>query len=445
MSQNLASLILTNEGIALIDANSGLSFSYKDLRREVNCYEEVLYRKPGIYAVICKNKFQNIAFYVACLKTKSPVLLLPSSIAKEAIEKLTEAFQLSGVFGIGEEGLNLFASEPNYLNYPTSTAILIGTSGSQSHPKFVRISMQNLIKNSFAIIESLEQWEKQKNIATLPWHYSYGLSILNTHLVTGNTVILNQHPILSEKFWKTINKYKVTNFGGVPSQYETLYRLRERFISAESIEYVTQAGGKLSSALRTEFHHLTTKLERKLYIMYGQTEATARISILSPEQFEFHEESVGRCIGDGIMTESNGQLMFKGSNVCLGYASSAEDLFHGDVNLGILHTGDKGYVDSDGFIYVIGRSGRDIKISGVRISLDIIESQLESAEIKAYALGLKTKVGIVHQNFADREKILGVLQNDFNLSKRDIVFRQIENIPLLENGKVDFRLLQEYF
>lgn len=446
MSDNLASYILSNQGVAVIDADSGESFSYKDLNLRVINYEEILLRKRGIYGVKCENRFPNIAFYIACLKTSTPLLLLPSNITEEAISKLAKDFKLCGVFsGRGEETLRFFGSKQSNLVFSSNTSILLGTSGSQSSPRFVRISMQNLVTNSFDIVGALQDWKDQRCISTLPWHYSYGLSMINTHLLTGNTVVLNQHPIVSEKFWANIHKYQVTNFGGVPSQYETLFRLRDKFITAESLRYVTQAGGKLGVALRTEFHNLTYNLEQDFYIMYGQTEATARISILSPEQFELHEESVGKCIGKGSMTEIQGELVFKGGNVCLGYASELDHLFHEDANLGILHTGDRGFVDSDGFIYVTGRVGRDIKISGTRISLDTIESQLDKEGIKGYALDLEGKIAVVYSNVSDFEKIVTVLWSDFNMSKRNLVLRHMQHIPLLDNGKINYRVLREYF
>jgi long-chain acyl-CoA synthetase len=445
MSDNLASYILSNQGVAIIDADSGNSFSYRDLNIKVNSYEEILHKKHGVYGVRCENRFANIAFYIACLKTNTPLLLLSRNISKEAISKLSKDFKLAGVFIGGEEDLHLFDSDPSNVAFSSNTSILLGTSGSQSSPRFVRISMQNLIVNTYDIINSLQGWESQRCISTLPWHYSYGLSIINTHLLTGNTVVLNQHPIISEKFWEYIYRYQATNFGGVPSQYEALHRIRSRFNSAESIKYITQAGGKLGVALRTEFHNLTSQLERDFYIMYGQTEATARISVLSPDQFEFHEESVGRCIGNGVMTENSGELVFKGRNVCLGYASEWGHLFHDDINSGILYTGDKGSLDSDGFIYITGRVGRDIKISGTRFSLDTIESQLEKEEIRAYALSLEDRIGIVYSQIGDYDKIMNLLLNDFNLSQRNLAFRHLENIPLLENGKINYRLLQEFF
>ena len=145
------------------------------------------------------------------------------------------------------------------------------------------------------------------------------------------------------------------------------------------------------------------------------------------------------------MTENSGELVFKGRNVCLGYASEWGHLFHDDINSGILYTGDKGSLDSDGFIYITGRVGRDIKISGTRFSLDTIESQLEKEEIRAYALSLEDRIGIVYSQIGDYDKIMNLLLNDFNLSQRNLAFRHLENIPLLENGKINYRLLQEFF
>ena len=446
MSVNLADRILAHQGVAVLDANSGEIFSYQDLNQKVNSYQEILLKKSGVYGVKCENSFLNIAFYIACLKTNTPLFLLPENITDEAVFTLSNQFKLTGVFGRKHgEALQLFDSEQiNFISH-SDTAILLSTSGSQFNPRFVRISMQNLSINSFDIISSLRNWENQRAISTLPWHYSYGLSIINTHLLTGNSVILNQQPIVSEKFWANIGKYQATNFGGVPSQYEAIYRLQDKFVNADSIEYITQAGGKLGLEARSEIHKLASKLKRDFYIMYGQTEATARISILFPEQFKNNAESVGRCIGKGIMTEVSGELVFTGGNVCLGYATEAEHLFQKDCNSGYLYTGDRGSVDSDGFIYITGRVGRDVKVSGRRISLDTIESQLEKAGICGYALDLDGKIGIVYSSSEDIEKVTKVLWDDFNILKRDLVFRLTPSIPLLENGKINYRIMRGFF
>lgn len=282
---NLTDQILSHRGVAIIDAESGESYSYEDLESKVSKYEEILETKRGVYAVKCENNFVNIAFYISCLKTRTPLLLVSENISNQALSRISFDFKLTGIFSVTKSGnLHFVDSEKDSSNSSSNTSILLGTSGSQSSPRFVRISMKNLTINSADIVKSLRNWENQICITTLPWHYSYGLSIINTHLLTGNTIVLNSHSMISEKFWRNLNRYGVTNFGGVPSQYEALDRLKEKFISANCLQYITQAGGKLNIELRRKLHKLTSNLRRDFYIMYGQTEATARISVLQPER-----------------------------------------------------------------------------------------------------------------------------------------------------------------
>jgi acyl-CoA synthetase (AMP-forming)/AMP-acid ligase II len=246
-------------------------------------------------------------------------------------------------------------------------ALLLTTSGSTGSPKLVRISYQNLMCNSNSIVEYLKINEKERPITTLPMNYSYGLSIINSHLVAGSTILLTSKSIDEKEFWDFLKNERATSISGVPYTYEMLKRLKFLRMTFPYLNTLTQAGGKLNADLNFEFAKFCEQTNKRFFIMYGQTEATARMSYLPPEytiskigsmgipipggQFILTDEKGKELEGDNVV----GELVYKGRNVSMGYAITCEDLAKGDENNGILKTGDLAKRDKDNFYYIVGR------------------------------------------------------------------------------------------
>ena len=269
---------------------------------------------------------------------------------------------------------------------------MLSTSGTTQNPKFVRLSNSNLYNNTRSIIKYLKIKSDHNTITTMPMGYSYGLSIINTHLSSGSKIILNNKTVFDRSFWKLVDKYKITSFGGVPQLYELLKQLKFEKINLPHLKYLTQAGGKLEKKILKYFENICKEKNIKFIIMYGQTEASPRISYLEWKKFTLKFGSIGKVLSGSKFkildkrgkyiksTYSVGELIFFGKNVSLGYASDLEDLYKSDINKGKLFTGDLVYKDNDNYLYIVGRKNRISKIFGLRINLDDIEKQLKKKQ-----------------------------------------------------------------
>lgn len=269
-------------------------------------------------------------------------------------------------------------------------ALLLGTSGSTGNPKFVRLSHANLLANARSIVTYLQIGADEKPITTLPPTYSYGLSILNSHVLAGSTIALTAKTFFDRGFWDFLKATAATSFGGVPYHYEMLKKLRFAKMELPSLRYVTQAGGRMEPDAMRDFAAVCAAMGVRFFSMYGQTEATARMSYLEPEKAEAKAGSIGRAIPGGRFRlqddtgrdieapETTGELVYEGPNVCLGYAESRADLALGDENGSVLRTGDLARRDPDGDYIIVGRLKRFLKLFGYRVNLQDIENGLRA-------------------------------------------------------------------
>jgi acyl-CoA synthetase (AMP-forming)/AMP-acid ligase II len=267
-------------------------------------------------------------------------------------------------------------------------AQIIFTSGSTGVPKGVVLSHKNIIANTRSILEYLKLSETDIMEVVLPFHYCYGLSLLHTHLRVGGSLVLNNNFVFISTVFNDINKYKCTGFAGVPSHFQILLRKSEGLKNTHfsSLRYVTQAGGKLHNSFIEEF--ITTFPDIDFFVMYGQTEATARLSYLEPKMLKSKLGSIGNGIPEvalKVISESGlevkpgetGEIIAKGDNIMLGYYKDPEATDK-IIKNGWLYTGDMGTVDNDGFIYLTARKKEFIKISGKRVSPKEIEEVIVS-------------------------------------------------------------------
>lgn len=267
-------------------------------------------------------------------------------------------------------------------------AQIIFTSGSTGLPKGVVLSHKNIIANTDSILKYLRLTENDTIETVLPFFYCYGLSLLHTHLRVGGSMVLNNNFILIGSVLNDINKYNCTGFAGVPSHFQILLRKSEKFKTTDfqSLRYVTQAGGKLHKVFIEEFINAFPEIE--FFVMYGQTEATARLSYLDPKKLKSKLGSIGKGIpdvqlkvvtpeGKEVQPDETGEIIAKGDNIMLGYYKEPE-MTEAAFQNGWLYTGDIGTVDSEGYIYLTARNKEFIKIGGKRVSPKEIEEVIVS-------------------------------------------------------------------
>ncbi|GAA0438428.1 AMP-dependent acyl-CoA synthetase [Actinoplanes capillaceus] len=318
-------------------------------------------------------------------------------------------------------------------------ALLLTTSGSTGDPKLVRLSRSAVLANAEQVAESLDVTSDDVAITTLPLFYSYGLSVLHSHLLRGATVVLDRTGIMRRDFWAAVDEHRVTSMAFVPSQYEMLRRLRFDPAKHPSVRTLTQAGGRLRTDLVSDFAGRMEAAGGRMFVMYGQTEAAPRMACLPPSHLAGKLGSVGRAMPGGAFTVEDGEVVYRGPNVMMGYAETAADLARGDDQGGVLRTGDLGRLDDEGFLYLTGRLKRMGKVFGVRINLDDVERQFPVAavagddRIHVFAEGLSAD-----EVRALRTKIAEWLGAHFT----GVDVRAIEVLPLLPNGKTDYRALE---
>lgn len=378
----------------------------------------------GVVVLECSNDAESLARYLALLRKGCPVILIGKGLEDDIKKAFRETYE-------GE--------------YPVDPALglLLSTSGSTGDRKLVRLSYDNIQANCDSIVEYLGITEQERPITTLPMEYTYGLSVLHSHIAAGATIILTNKTLFESEFWDKVSRYKVTSMAGVPYTYEMFERLRLRSQDLPHLKTLTQAGGHLSEELQKKYAQWAAETGRRFFVMYGQTEATARMSYIPPEKCAKKIGSIGIPIPGGSMTiAEDGELIYFGANVSMGYARCREDLALGDVNGGCLKTGDMARMDEEGYFYITGRKKRFVKIQGRRFSLDQVQEVLQETfdceEI--ICTGNDTDGITVHtssRQVADREdEILQLFMEKWQVRARLVTVRYLDEIPRNSSGKV---------
>ena len=451
-------------GEAIVDCDTGERLSYQALITRVDDIGRELSRRQvrGIVFLLAANTIDFVMLYLGCLRAALPVFLADP---KSPLESLLEVYRPSMILAPapsvfwGYDARGTIACAPNYCvwqggeSYPVHAelSVLLPTSGSTGNPKLVRLKEGNLRSNATAIAEYLNLGPGERAIQSLPLYYSYGLSVLNSHLVSGGTVVLTPHSFLRPEFWGVVDCERCTSFAGIPYMYEVLHRLRFNPAKHPSLKVLTQAGGGLVRELIAHFHEQATQAGKQFVVMYGQTEATARISYVPPEKLDTKIGSIGIPIPMGTLSlreapgmEDSRELVYEGPNVMMGYAESSEDLALGDVQKGMLTTGDLAIKDEDGYFWIVGRLNRFAKLFGRRISLEDIERRLE-VEFKIPVAVLEGKnelrVFLEAQGGHVSEAIVGFLSRTMNVPPNAIQTCQMEALPRTGNGKKNYSAL----
>ena len=336
-------------------------------------------------------------------------------------------------------------------------ALLLSTSGSTGSPKLVRLSYENILSNTVSICEYLKISRADRPITTLPMNYSYGLSVINTHLYAGASIILTDQSYAQKTFWDLFKKNSATSFSGVPYTYEILKRIHFERMELPSLKCMTQAGGKLSEELQRFFAEYAIKRNIDFFIMYGQTEATARMSYLDPKLATEKIGSIGKAIPGGrfeIRDDQNniinqpgvkGNLFYCGTNVFMGYADSINDLCKENLHNGLLDTGDLAEYDNDNFLYIKGRKKRFIKIYGNRVNLDEIESILKKkySDFKIVCCGKDDHLVACVLKPEKDNCIVSDIAEFTKMNARAFSVKWMDAFPITENGKIAYDLLNK--
>lgn len=452
-------------------SDNGETMTYGNLNYEVENLGNAIPTK-GLVFCLCENILASLIGYVTFINKGIPAVMLDNNKDSDLVRNLIEIYQPEYLWipdrRSSEFNGNVIYSlrdymmiEMNYKETPMEKeinpflALCLTTSGSTGSPKFVRLSIKNLKANAESIAEYLSVTEKERPITTLPMYYSYGLSVINSHLIKGATILLTNKSVMQKEFWSFLKEQEATSLAGVPYTYEMLRRLRFFRMELPSLKTMTQAGGKLNKDIAKEYIEFARSKGKKFIIMYGQTEATARISYLPWSSALDKYSSIGIAIPGGKLSvidddgnEINvpfvdGELTYQGDNVSMGYAESRLDLALGDENHGILKTGDIAHFDKEGFYYITGRIKRFVKVWGNRCNLDAVEQLVKTITTECACGGVDDRITVfvTEENLDDKIKAFLVEKTGFHPSA--FAIKIIDSLPFTPSGKVDYHKLQE--
>ena len=441
-----------SESIALLGGNSEV-ITYGELRNLAKMLKQSY--KGGIALLKIANRLQELSLYISFIEAKIPVMLLDSNIENDYFELLVKSYRPSLI--VAQEApeqdysLSSIANSVwvrNSAGSPANPLLgqLLATSGSTGSPKFVRLSHGAVRANARDIAAGLNIDTTDRGITCLPSSYTYGLSIVNSHIYAGASVVVTDETVVSQEFWELFNQYAVTSFAGVPTSYKFLKQMRWSPAKYKSLRYVTQAGGRLHDDDRKYFLDLFESNGIDFMIMYGQTEATARITICPPSFLKHNISTAGFAIQNGELhindadEEGVGSVVYKGPNVMLGYAESADDLLLGDINKGVLETGDLGYLKENA-LFLTGRSKRIVKIFGIRVSLDDVDAWINQSASGVALQGNDCLEIFVEASDTNLENLKSGLSKKLSVHPSGIKIHIVESLPLLTSGKIDMQSL----
>lgn len=399
---------------------------------------------PGRHLVMisCTNTVETIVAQVAALAHGHVAILLPPDPALAG--RIGETYGPDVMIADGETILRETEPEPLH----PDLALLLVTSGSTGSTKLVRLSHRNLRANSQAIIDYLAITADDRAITSLPVHYSYGFSVVASHLEAGASLVVTDHSVADPCFWELADEQQVTSFAGVPYTFDLIDRGGFHDHLPGSLRYVTQAGGHLLPAKVVAWSARGRADGFDFFVMYGQTEATARMAYLPPGAAASAPDAIGQAVPGGRfrldpVPESAepgvGELVFIGDNVMMGYAETPADLAAA-AGPGELRTGDLARVGSDGFYRWVGRRNRIAKAFGLRIDLDHLEEELVEVGITAAIVELDHGLAVFATSGDD---VLGEVARATGLPRHAIQVRTVSELPMTPSGKVDYGRLRQ--
>jgi acyl-CoA synthetase (AMP-forming)/AMP-acid ligase II len=428
--------------------------TYVDLADRVRLAAARLPATRQLVLLVAENSLDWLTTYLAALSRGHVVLLVPGD-RPDHVDGMVERYRPGVVAGRSGPRWSIVpqGDAPEHDLHP-DLALLLPTSGSTGSPKLVRLSHANLESNATSIVRALALTDRDRAMATLPVHYSYGLSVVHSHLACGGSLVLSDHSVVDPCYWELLRRSRATGISGVPHTYELLERVGLAELDLPSLRTLTQAGGPLPVETATRFRALAKERGWRFSTMYGQTEATARMAVLPPALAAEHPDAVGVAVPGGAFRvepldhpgaeavraadgQPVGELVYTGPNVMLGYATCPADLARGR-EVHELHTGDLGTVDEAGVVRIVGRRSRFAKVLGLRLDLDHLERDLgrEGAPVRCVDLG--SRLGVVTARPDHSGALLGALAGRHGLPRTSVVVLDGCELPILPTGKPDY-------
>lgn len=446
------------ERIAAVD-DSGRSVTYGEICDFAKVFVDQLPKRSLIF-ILSENKIGSLLGYTASLINRIVPLILSASTEEGLYQSLYDKYQPEYLWmplkKAEEKGFeSLFVAWDFCMvktgNQPAELyeelSLLLPTSGSTGSPKLVRHSYRNIEANADNVQRLFKLDGSEKAMAVLPMHYTMGLSVIASHLLAGSTLLLSARSLLDKGFWEMLKE--ATSFTGVPYSYEILTKVRFTRMDLPNLKVITQGGGKLTEAMWNTLAQYAKDKGKQFIATYGQSECTARMAYLPPELALEKVCSIGIAEPGGQLSiiddsgtetfegEAQGEMVYRGENVTLGYATCRDDLAKGDENHGVMHTGDLARRDADGCYFIIGRLKRFLKIFGLRIGLDEVEQMIKTEfKTDCYCKGNDEKLIVLLTNPQLQEQIPLFIEEKTHLFHQNIEVQLVKVILRNEAGKV---------
>ena len=442
--------------VAAID-DSGQALTYGEICDFSKEFAKHLPQRSLIF-LLSENRIGSLLGYTAALSNRIVPLIISAATEEGLYSQLYELYQPEYLWlpQAKAEWWDVIFSAWDYCLVKTGNpstsmydelSLLLPTSGSTGSPKLVRHSYRNIEANADNVRRLFKLDGTEKAMAILPMHYTMGLSVIASHLLAGATLLLSNRSLLDKGFWATLKE--ATSFTGVPYSYEILTKMRFTRMDLPNLKVITQGGGKLTEAMWNTLAQYAKDKGKQFIATYGQSECTARMAYLPAELATEKICSIGiaepggqlSIVDDnGIETfegEAQGEMVYRGENVTLGYATCREDLLKGDENHGVMHTGDLARRDADGCYFIIGRLKRFLKIFGLRIGLDEVERMIkEEYKTDCYCKGNDEKLIVLVTDPKLQDVLPEYIEEKTHLFHQRIEVQVVKEILRNEAGKV---------
>lgn len=442
--------------IAAID-DSGRSVTYEDICNFSKEFARHLPKRSLIF-LLAENRIGSLLGYTAALSNRIVPLIISANTEEGLYNHLYELYQPEYLWlpESKTKGKEIIFSAWEYClvktgNQSTSMyeelSLLLPTSGSTGSPKLVRHSYRNIEANADNVRRMFNMDGTEKAMAILPMHYTMGLSVIASHLLAGATLLLSGRSLLDKGFWAMLKE--ATSFTGVPYSYEILTKMRFTRMDLPNLRVITQGGGKLTEAMWNTLAQYAKDNDKQFIATYGQSECTARMAYLPAELATEKVCSIGIAEPGGQLSivddngnetfegEAQGEMVYRGENVTLGYATCREDLLKGDENHGVMHTGDLARRDADGCYFIIGRLKRFLKIYGLRIGLDEVERMIKTEyKIDCYCKGDDEKLIALVTDAKLQDVLPSFIEEKTHLFHQRVEVEVVKEILRNEAGKV---------
>ena len=458
-----------SKNIAIIDKEYS-NLTYKKVLIETDKIREKI-KKRSLILIVSENSLGSLLAYIFCIINNHVGIIVDLKTTKQNILKIFKDYQPNYIF-ISKKNNSIFKKvcSEKYIFFDQSLmknkltkekkmnknlSLLLSTSGSMGSIKFVKLSTGNLKYNTDSIINYLKINKKDSAITNLPISYSYMLSIINTHFEVGGSIVISKYSLVEKKFWETLKNSKSTSFNGVPYTYEMLSKIGLKNIKIDTLKYLTLAGGKLENDELKEIIKFCKKNNLNFFSMYGQTEASPRISYLKPEFSQKKIGSIGKGIPGSKMYIINntgkkilkpfveGEIICEGKNVFMGYSKDYNDLKNANEENYKLKTGDLGYFDKNGFFYITSRISRIAKIFGNRVDLGALESLMSQKSYKVACLSDNKIVFIFIEKKYNKTNLINTISKITNLSINSFELIKLKYLPRTANNKISYSELKK--